>query len=172
MLCSFNINCRKSSFFIFITLICITSSSMRVNAQNPDFSGTWSLNREKTDFGELSENSTPLKVTVSQSKDSIRIERLSKNGQGETNIYIETLPFNGKVQENLIKSTKKFSAVEWSGDGQSLIENANYSDSSAQMEYKGIETWLLSDNGTLLTISRVDEVAGSKYLKKMVYEKQ
>ncbi len=156
-------------FLFFIALSSLSNASL---GQHADFSGQWALNRDKTDFGELSENSAPLEISVKQDKISITIQRLSKNKDGETKNYSEKLSFDGKVSQIMIQQISKLAALKWSDDGSMLVETAQYKDPSANIEYKGTETWELSDNGATLTVNRVDELEGSRYTKKMVYDRK
>ena len=100
----------KILFMVFVLFISYTT----VQAQQSNFSGNWKLNRERTDFGELSENSTPIQMVVNQQKDTLIIERFSKDGQGEIHSYLEKLPFKGNTTETMIRTTKKISSIKWS----------------------------------------------------------
>ena len=174
-----NFSEKKHNFYSFSVLLVITilllGTSLTARSQRVDFSGTWKLNGEKTDFGKLSENSTPIQMTMEQINDSIIIERFSKNRQGETHSYLEKLPFDGKDVEIMINATKKISSAQWSTDGQTFKEVAKYFNSSAPIEfgeYRANEIWTLSDEGKTLTIMRVDQMKSGNYPKKMVYNKQ
>lgn len=156
-------------FAIWMAFIFICT---HVQAQKANFSGTWKLNKEKTDFGKLSENVVPIKVSVDQDSDTIIIDRLTKNSVKELHSYIERLPFNGSNVENMINLyTKKVASIQL-GNGAQLTETAQYINYSDNVRYKGIETWILSNAGKTLTVTREDKANGSSYLRKMIYDKQ
>jgi len=141
-------------------------------AQRADFSGAWKLNRQKTNFGQLSEISVPVQFSIDQKSDSISIDRVTKNGQDELHSYSEKLPLNGntiEVMTNLY--TKKITSIHLLADSQ-LTEVAQYVDYSDNVRYNGTEMWVLSNDGKVLTITRDDKANGLSYMRKMVYDRQ
>ena len=159
------------SFTVRVVIIIIVSQKA-VQAQKGNFSGTWTLDREKTDFGKLSEKAVPVQFIVDQREDTIIIDRVTKNSQDELHSYIERLPFNGNRIENMTNLyTKKVASIHWGTDSQ-LTESALYTDYSDNVRYNGTEVWLLSNAGKILTITREDKADGSSYFRKMVYDRQ
>ena len=154
-----------SPAFVFIV-------SLNTQVQKVDFSGSWKLDRNKTDFGKLSENTVPIKVSINQTSDTILIDRFTKNSQDELHSYIERLPLNGNSIENMTNLyTKKIASIQLEDDAK-LTEIAQYINYSDNVRYKGIETWILSNAGNTLTVTREDKANGSSYFRKMVYDKQ
>ena len=156
-----------------ITFYAILISPLALFAQRPNFSGTWKIDRAKCSFGTtFPEYTAPLEMEVVQESDSISIARLSVNGQGVPNSYTEKLPFDGAVIESMVKSTKKRASVKWSEAEKTFTETAAYKDYAFKRMYKATETWQLSKDNNILTISRDDEGDDGKDSRKYVFVKQ
>ena len=165
------LNCFLSLFLFGIFILIMSAKAI---AQSSDFTGSWKLNKEQTDFGNVTEYSTPVRLIVAQKKDSIKIERILINERQETHSNIEFLAINGgKSEIKLNERTQKTASIAWASDGRSLTELATYIDNSVKMEYTGTEVWSLSAEGKTLVIAKSNELPGGKtYLRKMIYEKQ
>ena len=160
----------KKINLIFSFIFFLAVSPFSLIAQKADFSGIWKLDKDRTDFGKVfPAYTTPYVMKVDQQRDSLMIERNSKDGQGELHNYVEKLPFDGHVIENMIKSTKKRAMIQWSIENQSLTETATYKDYSAGMEYKATEIWTLTDEGKTLMITRQDEGQDGNDIRRMIY---
>jgi len=173
-----NLICTERGKGILLKGLLILFASMNlttVMAQKTDFSGIWKLNKENTDFGDhFSPNSIPIQLIIIQKKDTISIERTSRNKQGETHVYLEKLATDGRTSEVLINEVlKKISGSKWSDDRQTMLEiSSTYIEAGQDKQRKASDTWVLSNAGMTLTVSRIDENQDGRFLSKAVYDKQ
>jgi len=147
------------------------TSNAQSNLRN--FSGTWLLNEEKCDFGQLSAASaSKIKtITISQSEEQISIQSGDSSARSST-----VLRLNGKPSEQTIvtvindipnTSTKSISVKII--NSQSLISTMK---DQISMPSLSIKTYTISDDGQALTIA-FNNTYGDKVLAgKLVYEKK
>jgi len=146
--------------------------SYHLSAQNQNFSGNWKLNKEKTNFGDYSENSAPVQLDVRQTKDSINISRTSVGKENDLSSYTEIMPFNERLVTNVIRNaTRKTASIKWSSDNNSIIETGKYIDYSTKSIYSVTEKWDLIDDGKTLVVSRTDISDDGTFSAKFIYEK-
>lgn len=163
---------KKISFLVAGAFVCLLSAAAIIHAVN--FSGEWNLNKEKSTFGEYGENIAPKKITINGADNSITIERLSPNFEGEDYTTKETLTFDGKESESvLFASNKKKSTAKWSADGQSLLVNSiiNFDVQGQMTEIKVEEVWKLTPEGQLSLQSTSNSSFGTLEMK-LVYDKK
>jgi hypothetical protein len=158
-------------FFLFGLGILLVSQP--IFAQNTSFSGNWLRNTEKSNPGELSINSIPVSIEVSQSDKTIRIKRTSKNRLGETTISIELINCDGSLAESSpTPNLKKTASIQWLTDQRSFIETASYQDNHGSEVQKIKETWNLMNENKTLHLSTVIELDGQTFNLEEIYDKQ
>lgn len=144
----------KSIFAAAVFLI--TTNYM--NAQS-NFSGTWSDPDLKVIDGIQYSNAMPKQIKVTQTKDSIKLERTTVGNDGDITVA-ETFPLNGKKVIRITKTSKRTitTTAIWSNDGKKLtiVSTYSYSEKPADIEYKNTEAWSLSDEGSL-TITKISD---------------
>ena len=163
---------KKISFLVAGVFVCLLSVAAIIHAVN--FSGEWNLNKEKSSFGEYGENIAPKKITINSVDNSITIERLSPNFNGEDYTTKEVLTFDGKESETvLFASNKKKSTAKWAADGQSLLVNSiiNFDIQGQMTEIKVEEVWKLTPEGQLSLQSTSNSSFGTLEMK-LVYDKK
>jgi len=148
---------------IFILLVC---SAISVLAQKANFSGTWLLNKTKTNFGTAPEWVLPKTVKVDQQADKLTITRINLDQQLKEQAPIaEILTFDGKpLQRTLDNGATVTTTVHWQND-----QSFNLSRRSTQIIE---EAWTLQDNGKTLVIDHsVEQANGVKFTIKCYYDK-
>src|SRR5215213_2629434 len=111
---------KKISFLVAGAVACLIATAAIIYAVN--LSGEWTLNKEKSEFGEYGENIAPRKITINSTDNSVTIERVSPNMTGEEYTTKEILTFDGKETSIVMfASNTKKSTAKWSADGQSLL---------------------------------------------------
>jgi len=144
-------------------MICVSFSAF---AQKTNFSGTWKLNKEKTEFGEAPIWIVPQSLTVTQQSDHLVLTRTSLNDQNKEQEPIsETLTFNGKPFERTATGKTITTTVQWTNNQSFNLERDGTT--------KATETWMLADSGKTLVIDRavVQISNGYKYSIKCYYDK-
>src|ERR1700749_3159166 len=103
---------KKTTLLLGITILLFTE--LAASAQKTDFSGNWAINKDQSDFGEISPNSAPLTLKISQKDYWLSIKRHQKYGDSILN-YTENLTFDGKSTETKINAdVKRTSTAKWS----------------------------------------------------------
>lgn len=163
---------KKISFLAVGAFACLLAAATIINAVN--FSGEWTLNKEKSQFGEYGENIAPKKITINSADNSVTIERLSPTMTGEEYTTKETLTFDGKQTESvLFASNKKKSTAKWAADGQSMLVSSiiNFDNNGEMMEIKVEEVWKLTADGQLSLQSTSNSSFGTLEMK-LLYDKK
>lgn len=176
---TFKINLQKNALAVFLIFsINLFPNKLPIVYENPNFSGTWIINVAKSELGQAPLYTANKQISVQQSYDSIRIERLAPKTADENSedyITIETLSLNGKPLEKITSSNRKRStSIKWSEDRQKLIQTTEYSFQSNhdEIEYNKTEIWVLLQNGQILVVSqKVEYTTGPKFEIKTVFEK-
>jgi len=103
--------------FYLVVFIVFALTSM---AQNPDFSGTWKINNEKSTFFEQF-SLAPTQLILVQTADTLMVEKHG-NFQGTDYVTKEKFSLDGKecVNPGMIPDSKKTSIAVWSEDGKIL----------------------------------------------------
>ena len=103
-------------FVYLFTLVIISSSGF---GQTVDFSGTWKINKEKSELGQEF-SMAPNEIILEQKENSLIVERHS-TFQGEDFTFIDKLTLDGKECENKgwRDSVKKSTAI-WADDNKIL----------------------------------------------------
>lgn len=135
-----------------------------------DFSGTWTLNEEKSAFDEGSRlrdgrvSGRIPKMIVKQKGNLLTVERFWMS-QAST-VYTYTL--DGKPSNNSGDNRSEISTVTWSEDGKNL---AFESEISARFSFRQPlrETWSL--NGDNLVIEIVRPTSSGDMVSKIVYDR-
>lgn len=167
----------KSRIFFKIGIISILLiNTLDVFAQKSDFSGTWLMNNQASEFGQTSLSVMPNAINIKQTKDSIAIGggatfESAKNPQSKRSysingVSIERLTADGG---KIVGSCKLSTENNWLYRNQAIFvpENADTPKSKSR------EEWELSADRKSLTIHRNVEIDGKQlYSIKAVYSNQ
>ena len=141
-------------------------------AQNttPNFSGTWSIDIAKSDFGPAPPPDSVVMV-IDHKEPSIKVMNTQKGAQGET-VNERTLTTDGKESSSKLQTPAGEqdlkSTAKWSGKTLA-IESA--------MDIQGMsiglsDAWDLSDDGKVITIVRSIRTPQGDFGTKMVFNKK
>lgn len=107
-------NMKKIIYLLALAMISSVAAGQKV-----DFSGTWKINREKSELGEQF-SMAPNSIVVDQTKKELSIQRNS-SFQGQDFTTTDKLTLDGKECENVgIMDMVKKSTVTWNEDKKSL----------------------------------------------------
>ena len=161
----------KASVVALVLTLCITAASAKV-----DFSGTWTLDKSK------SEGLPPVikdqVLTITQVDDKLTIESKLTTEQGEQ-VTNDTYMLDGKPADftdkrpNGLEGKGKRTA-KWSADGNGIevVEAITYDTPQGAVTVDVTRSWALSADGKTLTI--VMDVAspmGSQHIKRVMVKK-
>ena len=152
---------------IFITVsIALLTACAGFAQSKPDFSGTWKLNVEKSDFGPLPAPTSRLDV-IQHADPSLKDTVTAEGAQGKQN-YTASYTTDGKEVTNKMGPREMKSIVTW--DAATLVMNskANFNDNEVTIK----SVWSLSADGKTLTqnvhfVSPMGEAD-----QKQIFEKQ
>ena len=151
---------------IFAAIVIVTFTASLAAQSKPNFSGTWKLNVEKSDFGVLPPSNSRTDVIDHQEpnlKDSVSDD----GAQGQQN-YTLSMTTDGKEAVNKPGGLDMKSTAAWAAN--SLVVNAKLQFQGSDVVIK--TTWALSDDGKMLTENVHLESPMGETDQKMVFEKQ
>ena len=167
---SLKLQSRKLLLVVTAALAFVCMSARLADKAN--FSGEWTLNEQKSAFGE-GPRFTPKKIKVEQVDNGLSVERTT-SFNGEDRVTPEKLSLDGKETENLAFGTaKRKSTVKWGADGQSITISSvlNLDRDGQTMEIKSTEVWKLVDAKTLSVETTSTTPQGTNTIKA-VFDKK
>jgi len=145
----------------------LVAVSLTVSAQAPpDFSGTWKMSAEKSNFGEMPAPEN-LQQIVTHSDPQIRVQSTQTGDFGEW-VNDFTFTTDGNECQNASGDIKIRSNVTWQGPQLHFDSTMDFQGSSVKVK----DTWSLSPDGTELTIDRVLDGGQGESKAKIVLLKQ
>ncbi len=127
-------------FVLFACAVLVSTAVLQMSAAGPDFAGTWKLDAQKSDFGQLP---SPSAITdrVTQHPGEILINR-DRDGEA----VVIRVPLNESERENTIRGMSTKTRGRLNGD----VLVINYETSRNKSE----EHWSKSPDGSILTVKR------------------
>lgn len=158
-------------------LLVVLFSLVAVAAVMPEnFSGEWTLNEQKSDFGSSNFRmgaATTLKVK--QEDASITIARNGMAPNGETYTWEEKLTADGKETETpVFGNGKRNASLKWSGDNKSFTVNSKtiLERDGNSVEINSTEVFKLSDDGKTLTMEVNSTSSFGAFTRILVYDRK
>ncbi len=123
----------------------------------PNFSGTWSFNESKSNFGESQFRFAATSMVITQDANTLTVESTIPSRDGGEMKASAKYTLDGKVSENPMFNTTRKSTVTWSADKTAMIINSSmtFDMGGETREMKSTDTWKLAEGGKLLTIESV-----------------
>jgi len=159
----------KTIFFILFLLTLLPASL--INAQKPDLSGEWKLNKEKSTITDpqlfLS------KITFLVKTDSLFTTRVYENGNGEEYPFEENLSLDGKDCKIVIFEMPRTSKATCSAnDGSIMIASATtFNNGNGPEDMTANETWKMDNEGQFLTLTFTNKMSGNESTGTYYFEK-
>jgi hypothetical protein len=161
----------KTKSFLSILILILITSSFSVLAQNKNFAGEWTINKEKTTLADEQLFLSGIKVELRN--DSLLTTRTYENGMGESYPFDENLSLDGKESKISIYDMPRTSkATKSDAEGSLLVEsttifNGQYGEDSLLAK----ETWKLDLEGKVLTIAFTNKMSGNDVTGTNIYDK-
>jgi hypothetical protein len=152
-------------------LIVILSAAMPALQNRTDFSGKWILNINKSEFDNIPQYAAVKQFNVRQENDSIDIERITIDANGEEATSREVVSLDGKPCTLVLSNGKsKTSSITWFDSQKEMKTVSSYSapNNPNNIEYILSQVWSLDGSKTVLTII----LTAPEYTIKCVYDKQ
>jgi hypothetical protein len=153
---------------IILTLFVATAAAAQDT--RPNFSGTWKLDVDKSDFGPAPPPESMVLV-IEHADPNLKSSSTQKSAQGElTNT--RTLTTDGKDNVNKIRTMAGDQDVK-----STSTWNGTKLDTMYRLDVQGltldvVDSWGLSEDGKILTISRDLKTSQGDFTQKMVFNKQ
>ena len=169
----------KNSGNSIMKLLVLASISMmffiQVSAQTgkPDFTGTWTLNETKSDFGNAPFRMAASAMTVKQEGNNLTIERTIATPDGQEMKMSGKYTLDGKETENVgMMDMKTKSKVNWAADNKSftIASVTIFNMNGDSMEMKSTEVWNLDGNG--LKINATNTMPEGDMKTVLIYDKK
>jgi hypothetical protein len=139
-------------------------------AAKPNFAGTWKLNLQKSDLGQMAPDSET--YTVTQTPDEVKIT-IATAGQFSTN-YTFAAKLDGTdtpIAADAFPADSPFriltSKAEWQGNSLVITQTTSFQDSKGTL----VSTYTLSDDGKVLTRATHIKFDQGEFDSKSVYDK-
>ena len=132
----------------------------------PNFTGTWTANVSKSDFGQMpAPDKMEMKVAHEDPKIDVHSSQSGQFGEMEWDAKYTT---DGNESKNTIRDNPTTSVVKWDGDVLKFETKGKFGDNDFTMTDK----WTLSDDGKTLTMNRHFSSSFGEGDQKVVLEKQ
>ncbi|PWU00969.1 MAG: hypothetical protein C5B51_24065 [Terriglobia bacterium] len=141
-------NCRRSTWLSVAFLAVVVPVTLLQGQSKPNFSGTWKLNFEKSDFGSLARPAALINKIAHREPDiELTMTEVSAGGETVTKALFTT---DGKENLNSARGNTVRSKQWW--EGSVLVTEAQ--GTLAGTRFTGKSRWSLSADGKVLTIER------------------
>lgn len=154
---------RKHFFVAAVAAVCLMLASPATAKQ--DFSGTWKIVLDKSDFGPMP---APEKVeqVVEQKENDLKVNWTSVSQQGE--MKLELNYSTEKETTNTFRNAPMKSTAKWEGETLVVVSKLEVQGNEIVIQ----DTWSLSDEGKTLTMDRKLNTPQGDIEMKQVFTKQ
>jgi hypothetical protein len=135
-----------------LVVLLIISTVVFAGDKKSNYSGTWTLNKEKTPSvgGQIFLS----KINFILKNDSLLTVRTYENNNGETYPFNENLTMDAKEYKIIIYEMPRKSKAYWSEQGSSLVieSTTTFTRDGSPQDLLSKETWKMDENGTSITV--------------------
>ncbi|HVW15806.1 MAG TPA: hypothetical protein VHB54_18390 [Mucilaginibacter sp.] len=158
---------------LFLCIIFLFTISHLQAQQKPNFTGTFTLDKAKTDFDDLPEYVLPISFKIVQSGNNLTITRTTVTDQGVERNFTETIILGGDSVKSVIPGgLHRTSIAAWNNDQMTFTIKSDSRSADHTAGLKLTEVWSLTDEGNTLEVDRdVLQADGGAYQLKAFYEK-
>ncbi|MBI3401766.1 MAG: hypothetical protein HY048_10125 [Acidobacteria bacterium] len=151
-------------------LVLLVSVSARAQNAMPNFSGTWTLDLAKSDFGPAPPPDSVV-MTIDHKEPSLKSTTVQKGQQGDA-ANESTITTDGKENVNRLRAAGMEQDVKstskWNGKRLTTERGFEIQGMSIGMN----DAWELSDDGKVLTIVREINTPQGSFSTRMAFNKQ
>ena len=151
-------------------LVLVVSASAWAQDAKPNFTGKWNLDVAKSDFGQMPPPDSVVHV-IEHKEPNLKVVTTTKSAQGEITNE-RSLTTDGKENVNKMRmgpeEQQVTSTSKW--NGKSLATSFKLSAQGTEFEIS--DSWTLSDDGKVLTVSRGIKAPQGEFTSTTVFNKQ
>jgi hypothetical protein len=159
----------KNTFSTAAAILLLTVSAFAQNA-TPNFSGTWTMDPAKSDFGPAPPPDSIVMV-IDHKEPSIKVSTMQKGAQGEVSSD-RAVTTDGKENLNKMRTPAGDldvkSTTRWTGKTLVTVRNIDVQG----MSIISNDTWELSADGRVLTIAQQTKTPQGDFSAKAVFNKK
>lgn len=169
----------KATLLLICLLACaavaVAGEDKKDGKSHPDFSGTWQLDRAKSDFGLFAER--PLAradstLVVAHKDPELKIKRtLSLNGQEEVKEFVYYTDERGETNPATLGVGEVKSKTMWEGDKVVAEASLTRKGQQGPYELKITQRWQVSSDGKSLTNTTLIRNGAEAEQVKLVYRR-
>ncbi|HZX73816.1 MAG TPA: hypothetical protein VFE57_05300 [Cyclobacteriaceae bacterium] len=161
---------EKITAVLMVMMVGLVSVASTIKA---DFSGEWTFDPLKSNMSESS-MMAPIKMIITQEKNSIVIQRVSRNQQNENMSMTDNISFDGKETDGtgFANSTRRSSMVWESNNSFKLKISVSGTMEGTPFNVSITEDWSLSSDRNTLTIDREANGTRGLVITKHVYNRE
>ena len=142
---------------------------------HPDFSGTWRIDKAKSDFGEFSErplSKADATLVVEHKEPGLKVRRtLSLNGQEEVKEFTYYTDERGETNQATIGVGEVKSKTKWDGDRVVSEAHVTRRSQTGPYDLDVVQKWQVSSDGkTLTNTTTISNQMGAQQVK-LVYRR-
>jgi len=157
-----------------IVLLLLSSTILLADEEKVNFSGEWTLNKDKSDFGDSGgrrRGRAATKLVIEQQDNKLVVESFRQNRDGEEVSRKLTFTLDGKKNKNDMNFGEQVATAKWSKDGKTLtIESTiTMSRGDRDITIESTDNWSL--DGDVLTIGSTRTTPRGERKSKAVYNK-
>ena len=155
--------------FTFVVLMLAAVSALA--ADKPSFTGTWEMNKGQSDFGQMSSQMVPDKLTqkITQRGDAeLRAESTTVGARGTASTDMK-YKLDGSESTNKNQMGEVKSVAKWDGNHIAITSKREVQGMSIGLS----EKWEVSADGKVMTVNRtMTGTPMGDIVTKMVFDKQ
>jgi len=171
---------RAAPAALLLLLACATPAAAqgdrkREGKSRPDFSGTWRIDKSKSDFGEFGDrplSKADATLVVEHRDPELKIRRtLSLNGQEEVKEFTYYTDERGETNQATIGVGEVRSKTKWDGDRVVSEAHVTRRSQTGPYELDVVQKWQVSSDGkTLTNTTTISNQMGAQQVK-LVYRR-
>jgi Glycosyl hydrolase family 26 len=139
-----------------------------------DFSGSWALDEERSDFGPSGPSITPVRLDVTQSGGSLTVRSTQLLEYADDQVHEETFPLGGTEVRYRVAGSERTTRARLSPTGDAVIMETSLSapwiGPGATLALS--ETWTLAAGGRRITVERVALSPKGSQRAVLVYDRR
>ncbi|MBI4908289.1 MAG: hypothetical protein HY820_31980 [Acidobacteria bacterium] len=146
-----------------VTAVALTATPA---AAKPDFSGSWKLVADKSDFGPMPVPDK-MEYAIEHKDPEVKAKVTQANQQGEATVE-QTYSTDGKETTNTLRGNPVKSTTKWDGDKMVINSKIDFQGNEITLS----DAWVLAEDGKTVTITRKINSPMGELEQKIVLAKQ
>jgi hypothetical protein len=156
------------STLVFLLVILLATVTIAA-----DFSGSWALNKDKSELGEGRRGRmAATKLVVAQKENSLLIESTRTGRNGEERIMKDEMTLDGKETKSSTDWAETVSTAKMDKDVLLIFTSRTFERNGESFEMKSEQKWMLDDGGKSLIIDLKTNSSRGERVMKLVYAKE